>query len=163
MGRLSNPPEQLKHRVDRGVTGATRSPEHRSRGTGALPAASDLASSEETGRLSNPAPRPVQRRLGASEVDTIGVEYQAGRSLRAIAKVLGVRPWTVAVHLEQLGVPRRANRRKMNAHNIVDACGRYEAGDALATVAAAYGVDAATVRRELHRADVAMRPRRGWG
>ena len=125
--------------------------------------AANPVTSEETGRLSNPTPQPVQRRLRASEVDTIGVEYQAGRSLRAIAKVLGVHHWTVAVHLEQLGVPRRVNRRMMNAHEIADARGRYESGDSLATVAAAYGVDAATVRRELHRADVAVRPRLGWG
>ena len=163
MGRLSNPPEHLKHLLDRGTEIPPHNPKRRPRGPEGVTATAGPATSEETGRHSNPSPRPVQRRLRASEVDTIGVEYQAGRSLRAIAKVLGVHHWTVAVHLEQLGVPRRVNRRKMNAHNIVDACARYEAGDALATVAAAYGVDAATVRRELHRADVAMRPRRGWG
>ena len=38
------------------------------------------------GRLSNPAARPVQRRLDAADVDLIAEEYTAGRSLRDIAE-----------------------------------------------------------------------------
>ena len=92
----------------------------------------------------------------------MAARYETGRSLRAIAEALGVHHRTVATHLEHLGVPRRVNGRKMNAHDILEATRRYEAGESLATVAGAYGVDAATVRRELHRADIAIRPRRGW-
>ena len=55
------------------------------------------------GRISNPAARPVQRRLDAADVDLIAEEYAAGRSLRDIAKALGVHHCTVAEHLGNSG------------------------------------------------------------
>jgi 5'-3' exonuclease len=54
------------------------------------------------------------------------------------------------------------NRRKMSEDDIGEAARRYRTGDSLAKVAFAFDVDAKTVRRELHRAGVAIRPRRGW-
>ena len=98
-----------------------------------------------------------------SELNELAAGYETGVSLRALAEALGVHHCTVASHLEQLGVPRRANRRKMNAADILEASLRCEAGDSLETIATVYGVDATTVRRELRRADIAIRPRRGWG
>lgn len=89
--------------------------------------------SEETGRLSNPTPRPVQRRLRRSDVDIIAADYQAGRSLRTIAETLGVHRHTVAAHLEQLGIPRRANERKMTVHDVVEASRRYDAARTVTT------------------------------
>ena len=50
----------------------------------------------------------------------------------------------------------------MSAFDVLEASHQYAAGDSLATVATFFGVNAATVRRELHRADVAIRRRRGW-
>ena len=85
MGRLSNPSEHLKRLVDRGVEKTKRGPKHCSEGSEGTFSAADRAASEEAGRLSNPTPRPVQRRLQASEVDLIAAEYPAGQSLRAIA------------------------------------------------------------------------------
>lgn len=87
--------------------------------------------------------------------------YRAVQSLRAVAEALGVHHQTVAACLQQLGIPRRANERKMTADDVVEAARRYTAGDSLATVASAFGGDAATVRRELQRAGTAVRPRRG--
>jgi DNA-binding transcriptional regulator LsrR (DeoR family) len=118
--------------------------------------------SEEAGRLSNPAPRPIQRRLGPPDIDTIAGDYQAGQSLRTIAKVLGVHRNTIAAHLDQLGIARRATRPKMNANDIHKATQRYETGDSLATIAAAFHVNATTIRRELAKAGTTIRPRRGW-
>ena len=117
---------------------------------------------EETGRLSNPAPRPVQRRLGGFEVKRLATEYQAGKSLRLVAEGLGVHHATVAARLEQLGIRRRPNERKMSAGDVAEASEQYGAGHSLATVAASFGVDAATVRRELHRVGVTIQVRRGW-
>lgn len=139
--RLSNPPEQMKHLLDRGVARVTRSPKRRSRGSGAVPAATTPAATEERGRLSNPAPRPVQRRLLTSEVVTVASDYRAGRSLRELAETLGVHHRTIAAHLQQLGIPRRVNQRKMIAEDVSGASRRYEEGASLATLAAVFNVD----------------------
>ena len=121
MGRLSNPSEHLKHLVDRGSGESGHGPKRRSRGSGAVAAAADPASSEETGRLSNPTPRPVQRRLGRAEIDTIISNYQAGQSLRAVAKLLGVHHHTVAAHLQRHGIARRLSQRKMTDIDVAEA------------------------------------------
>lgn len=62
----------------------------------------------------------------------------------------------------QCGVQRRTNERKLTNEDVEEAVRRYGAGESLATVGIALNVDAATVRRELHRAGVTIRPRRGW-
>ena len=77
--------------------------------------------SEETGRLSNPTPRPGQRRLGDAEIDTMISNYQAGQSLRAIAKLLGVHHHSIAAHLQRHGIARRLNQRKMTDVEVDDA------------------------------------------
>ena len=162
MGRLSNPPEHLKHLVERDVTGAARGAKHRSRGSGDIPAVARAVTAEETGRLSNPTPRPVQRRLRPPEIATVAADYRAGRSLRDIADTLGVHHRTIAARLQQLGIPRRVNERKLSPEDIFDASRRYEQGASLTTLAAGFNVDAATIRRELRRAGATIRPRRGW-
>jgi hypothetical protein len=53
------------------------------------------------------------------------------------------------------------NLRKMTEANLRDASRDYQAGDSLAKVAQRHGVHAETVRRELTRAGVRIRPRRG--
>ena len=109
MGRLSNPPEHLNHLVVSHIAGTTRGLKRRDSEPVGHPSAANCDVPEEPGRLSNPAPRPVQRRLDAADVDLIAVEHAAGRSLRDIAKVLGVHHCTVAEHLAQLGIERRTN------------------------------------------------------
>ena len=71
----------------------------------------------------------------------------------------GVHRRTVAARLEQRGIGRRVNRRKMSERDIAHASIRYRAGDSLATVGRLLGVHAATVRRELLRIRVTMRAR----
>jgi hypothetical protein len=126
------------------------------------PSASESGGRENTGQLSNPGPRAIQRRLRAAEIDDLVTGYRAGRSLRDLAGELGVHPRTVAAHLEQRGVQRRLNLPKMSEHAISDASRRYRAGNSLATVGKTHGVDAATVRRQLLRAGVRIRPRPGF-
>ena len=117
---------------------------------------------EETGQLSNPGQGPIQCRLTNADVDRLMTGYRAGRSLPDLADAFGVHRRTVAVHLEQRGVKRRVNLRKMSQRDIREASRRYRAGDSLATVGRTRGVDAATVRRELVRAGVKIRPRPGF-
>ncbi len=161
MGRLSNPPEHLKHLVDGGSKNAKQGSKPQSRALHAIATVARPASSEETGRLSNPTPRPVQRRLGRAEIDTIISNYQAGQSLRAIAKLLGVHHHTVAAHLQRHGIARRLNHRKMTDIDVAEASRRYEAGDSLATLASIFNVDPATIRHELRQTATTIRPRRG--
>ena len=162
MGRLSNPPEPVEAVIDQGLCGARR----RRRGVKMPPDSSIWGDRaviyEETGQLSNPSRRPVQRRLTDVEIDELVHEYQTGRTLADLATAFGVHPRTVAAHLQARGVKRRVNRRKMTDDDVSEAARRYGNGDSLAKVAYAFVVDAATVRRELHRAAIPIRPRRGW-
>ena len=165
MGRLSNPPEHLKHLVERCVETARvrlKRRSHRSHRSGHALSAANGVTSEERGRLSNPTPRPVQRRLRQAELDQLAADYQSGQSLRVIGEALGVHHHTVAAKLEQLGIPRRQTQPKMTADDVVEASRRYQAGDSLNTLAIVFNVDAATINRKLRRAGTIIRPRRGW-
>lgn len=95
------------------------------------------------------------------EVDQLVAGYEAGQSLPELANNCGIHHRTVAAHLEQRGVPRRANLRKLSETDVADAARRYTAGDSLAAVSKHHGVNAETVRRALIRAGVAIRPRFG--
>ncbi len=59
---------------------------------------------EETGQLSNPPRRNVQRRLTDPEIDELVNEYQTGRTLADLASVLGIHRRTVAAHLQARGI-----------------------------------------------------------
>ena len=87
--------------------------------------------------------------------------YGSGQTLNEVAVAFGLHRQTVTDHLERRGVPRRVNVRKLTPRDIAIGARLYESGDSLATVARALNVDATTVRRELVRAGVAIRPRRG--
>ena len=162
MGRLSNPRKPVEMVTDQGSQDPRRPRKGvtmpRSSGLGRDHAVSD----EETGQLSNPPRRPVQHRLTDLEIDELVNDYRTGRTLADLASVFGIHRRTVAAHLQEQGVERRANRRKMTDDDVGEAAGRYREGDSLAKVALAFNVDAATLRRELHRAGTAIRPRRGW-
>jgi hypothetical protein len=49
-----------------------------------------------------------------------------------------------------------------SATKAIEAAPRYRSGDSLATIGITFNVNAATVRRELHRIGVEIRPPRGW-
>ena len=63
MGRLSNPPEHLKHLVKKGADTSRHDPKRHSPGSGAVTVAANPVTSEETGRLSNPITTIRSRRL----------------------------------------------------------------------------------------------------
>lgn len=135
MGRLSSPPEQMKHLVETGATKPNRGRNGPPLGSGVVATAATRASSEEAGRLSNPTVRPVQRRLGRPEIDTIITNYQAGQTLRAVAKHLGVHHHTIAAHLQRPGIARRPNQRQttnVETAETAETPRRYAAGDSLA-------------------------------
>ena len=162
MGRLSNPPEAVETLTGQGFHGPRR---HRKRGARRLreaPAAPETIAQETTGRLSNPSPRAIQRRLNTTDIARLVAGYLAGQTLSDLAKEFCIHHRTVAAHLEQRGVLRRINARKFTNNDVDEAARRYRAGESLATVGTAFNVDAATVRRELQRAGVTIRPRRGW-
>jgi len=80
---------------------------------------------------------------------------------RSLSKKFDVHRGTVAAHLERQGILRRVNRRKLTDKNVTKAAGCYEAGQSLEIVGKLFGVSAETMRKELRRAGVALRPRRG--
>ena len=162
MGRLSNPPEPLETLVGQGLQSPRPRQNTRARRQRQAHAAPETAAQETTGRLSNPAPRAIQRRLHTSDIAKLVARYRAGQSLSDLAKEFCIHHRTVAAHLEQSGVQRRMNARKFTNEDVDKAARRYRAGESLATVGIAFNVDAATVRRTLHRAGVTIRPRRGW-
>jgi len=162
MGRLSNPLESLGALAGQGIPGSKPPRTGRRARPGGTSGTVEELVPEEKGRLSNPRWLSVQRRLERSEVDELVALYEAGLSLRAIARMLGVRHQTVADHLAQRRIPRRIIQPKLSGPGIVEAARHYEQGDSLATVARRLDVDAATVRRAFLRAGVTIRPRRGW-
>jgi len=117
---------------------------------------------DETGQLSNPPRRNVQRRVTDPEIDELVKEYQTGRTLADLAAEFGIHRRTVAAQLQARGIERRLNHRKLTDNDVSEAARRYRAGNSLANIASAFNVDAATLRRELHQAGTAIRPRRGW-
>lgn len=96
-----------------------------------------------------------------ADVDKLVAGYQAGRSLPELGDEFGVHHRTVAAHLEQRGVKRRVNIRKLSDDDMRQAVRHYEAGDSLAIVAKMLGVNAETVRRAFVRAGINIRPRCG--
>jgi hypothetical protein len=162
MGRLSNPPKPAEMLAEQGLRDhQQRRPRAKSSAHAGSPGTRDMVD-EETGQLSNPSRRPVQRRLTDPEIDELVNAYQAGRTLADLACALGIDRRTVAAHLQARGIERRINRRKMTDDEVSQAARHYRAGDVLATIASTFNVDAATIRRELHRIGVTIRPRRGW-
>ena len=162
MGRLSNPPEPLETLTEQGLQSPGRRQKIRARRLRQAPAAPETIPQETTGRLSNPGPRPIQRRLNATDIAKLAAGYRTGQSLSDLAKQFRIHHRTVAAHLDHYGVQRRMNARKFTNNDVDEAARRYRAGESLATVGNALNVDAATVRRELQRAGITIRRRRGW-
>jgi AraC-like DNA-binding protein len=122
--------------------------------------ASDLQ--ETPGRLSNPAPRPVQQRLSANDIDDICATYVSGTSIDALARSHGINRTTIISHLDQHGVARRRVVRKMTDALVAEAAVEYLDGHSLAIVANKFNVAIRTLRREFNKAGIAIRPRQGW-
>lgn len=161
-GRLSNPSEAVETLADQGWNGRGSPPRPATAAVETSRIGDRGESSGEKGRLSNPGPDGVQRRLSDAEIEAIVGGYRAGRTLADLAAEFGVHPRTVADHLEARGVQRRVKRRKMSEGDITQAAARYRGGESLVLVASAFDVDSATLRRALLRVGVAIRSRPGW-
>ena len=86
-------------------------------------------------------------------------QYQAGATVREVARSYHVHGTTVPGVLERAGVARRYQR--LSPEQGVVAAQLYEAGDSLLVVAARFEVDASTVWRALRRAGVVLRDQHG--
>ena len=162
LGRLSNPPDHLEALSQQGFSNLEPSRLHRPRRPRRAIRASGRSLLEEKGRLSNPRLQTAQRRLSMSQVDDLVASYRSGRSLRELSTEFHVHRGTVTAHLERRGVLRRSNLRKLTDENVAKASLRYEAGQSLVVVGKAFGVSAETVRKELRRAGLTIRARRGF-
>jgi hypothetical protein len=162
LGRLSNPPETLETVPGPGVVSSGDGREQPTKQQICSPTASESNVQEIPGRLSNPAPRPVQRRLSAGDIDDICAAYASGTLIDALARSHGVNRTTIISHLDQHGVPRRRVVRKMTDALVAEAAVEYLDGHSLAIVANQFNVAIRTLRREFNKAGIAIRPRQGW-
>ena len=161
-GRLSNPPETLETLTVQGVTTSREAHDEAAKQPICSPTASESDVQEVPGRLSNPSPRPVQRRLSTADVDDICATYVSGTSIDELARSHQVNRTTIITHLDHHGVPRRRVVRKMTDALVAEAAVEYLDGHSLATVATKFDVAIRTLRREFTNAGIATRPRQGW-
>ena len=113
---------------------------------------------DQEGRLSN----PVQRRLSKATVDDLVRDYIAGSSIDSLADHLGVHRTTIIGHLDRRGIERRKIVRRMTDRSVQQAASHYRTGESLKVLAVRFDVDEKTLAREFKRADIEIRPRRGW-
>ena len=158
MGRLSNPPEPLETLIELGLQSPGRRQIRRARRIGRSPAAPEKILQKTTGRLSN----PVQHRLSRTEIEQLIGQYRHGSSIDTLSRRYQIHRTTVMHHLNQSDVTRRTVARKMNDETVALASTQYEQGASLTVAARTFGVHARTLARELRRAGVLIRPRRGW-
>jgi lambda repressor-like predicted transcriptional regulator len=74
----------------------------------------------------------------------------------------GIHRTTVLAHLQRRGIGRRAQQRKLPDAQVEEASRLDQAGMSLAELGQRFDVNPATVNKELRRAGVPIRPRRGW-
>ncbi len=161
LGRLSNS-ETLESLAVQGVERAREAHDEPAKQAICSPTGPESDIQEVPGRLSNPSPRPVQRRLSTADVDDICATYVSGTSIDALARSHGVNRTTIIARLDQHGVPRRRVVRKMTDALVAEAAVEYLDGHSLAIVANKFNVAIRTLRREFTKAGIATRPRQGW-
>jgi hypothetical protein len=141
LGRLSNPPYNFGRMIDQVPRIRTR-----------------------PNRQASPPVKAVQAQTRLRDDDVIRLinDYSKGGSVQDLTKSYRVHRTTVLAILERHGVDRRPLIRKMSDPQVKQAAGLYATGLSLACVAERLGVNAATIRRELQKASIPIRARRGW-
>jgi hypothetical protein len=86
----------------------------------------------------------------------------AATSVAQLVARFNVNRTTVLAHLDRNSVPRRQTGPKLSAEDVAQAAGLYRDGLSLAAIGQRFRVNASTVGKALRRADVQIRPRRGW-
>jgi transposase-like protein len=127
---------------------------------GRLPEWSVESTREESTRESA-APLQRQTRLSREAREEMTAAYLAGASVSELCSAYKVHRTTAYAILGAADAVRPPHVRKMTDEDVSIAVRMYAAGDSLATVARVFSVDPTTVRRELFRAGVRLRPRRG--
>ena len=146
MGQLSNPAADFTHACDQGLRGHER---RKDVDAGAA-------------RRDGPGNRQAQRRLGRADVERLVAAYEEGNSVAQLVARFNVNRTTVLAHLDRNSVPRRQTGPRLSAEDVAQAAGLYRDGLSLAAIGQRFRVNASTVGKALRRADVQIRPRRGW-
>ena len=95
-------------------------------------------------------------------MDRLIAAYDEGSSVGQLVARFNVNRTTVLTHLDRNSVPRRQTGPKLSAEDVARAAGLYRDGLSLAAIGHRFGVTASTVGKALRRANVQIRPRRGW-
>jgi transposase len=88
-------------------------------------------------------------------------DYRSGTTEKQLAEAYGVALSTVKRQFKQHGVKTRRTERKLTAEQVDEATRLYRSGQSLAGVGTELDVSSGTVRRELLKAGVKLRPRPG--
>ncbi len=156
-GWLSNASEHVEFPESQGSTALRHNTHVCNRGPESTLSDGPRDRREETGRLSN----PVQRRLDRAGAKELARRYLAGVTVTDLAELFGVHRTTVAAHLDRAGVPRRT-APAWDWQTLGEARAMYESGASLAAVGQQFGLDAKTVADRFRHAGIRTRPRKGW-
>ncbi len=94
--------------------------------------------------------------LTGAEVDELVAAYEAGATLRGLAKQFHIHRLTADAHLARRGVPVRG--AGLDSVQAKEAARLYQAGWTLLQLSRRFEVDAQTVRRTIARQGVSIRP-----
>ena len=103
--------------------------------------------------------RQHHTRLTPAQKDEVITLYQQGMPVREICQRYGISKQQVSNLRNALGIPRRP--RGLSDEQKRQAKQHYLAGQSCATIGRHFGVHAETVRRYLHTAGIALRPKPG--
>ena len=103
-----------------------------------------------------------QRRLPPESVAELIRQYNDGSSVLTLAQAFRIHRTTVLQHLARHNVQCRRSVRSMTDAMVHEAAISYQEGGSLSAVASHFGVNAETLRREFKRANIPVRPRKGW-
>jgi DNA-directed RNA polymerase specialized sigma24 family protein len=93
------------------------------------------------------------------QVDALIAGYRAGRTMKELAVEFGVDRRTVSTHLRRAEIATR--QRGLDEEQVQEAADLYEAGWSSGRLAERFDVSADNVLKDLRRAGVSIRPRRG--
>jgi DNA-binding CsgD family transcriptional regulator len=102
----------------------------------------------------------VQRRLEATDIDRLVVDYESGALMRELADRYQISRETVSLHLKRRGVSRR--RPGLPSGSLEEVAAAYASGQSLSEIAGRYSVDPSTVWPKLRTTGVPLRARPGW-
>jgi uncharacterized protein (DUF433 family) len=115
---------------------------------------------EEPAEKQEKPQRQHQRRLNPVEAVALVQDYRNGTTINDLAERYGIHRTTASGWIQRLAIP--AHKRGLDPEDLPEAIEYYQAGWSLAKLGEHYSCNAETVRTALKRADVQLRPRRGW-